>query len=209
VVHFGDYVRDVRDLLDHLRDESDWSSSGGKPVLFGHSLGGLIASHAAAELGAGISGLAMTSPLFGVARPVPAIQVAIGKVVARVAPGLRQPSGLAGSDMSHDAERVKAYDQDPLGFHHVTVGWFLEIQRTHAGSLDVARRISVPVFCIAAGDDRIVSTDATRRFFGALGAATRAELDVRPGLFHEVLNEPDYREHATRLGDRMISWVRT
>jgi alpha-beta hydrolase superfamily lysophospholipase len=209
VDHFEDYVRDVRDLLNRLRDEPVWAASVGKPILFAHSMGGLISSYAAAELGDGIAGLAMTSPFFGVARPVPAIQVAIGKVVARVAPRLRQPSGLQAGDMTHDAARVKAYAEDPLGFQHVTVGWFLEIQRAQASAVDVARRLSVPVFCIAGGDDRVVSLDATRRFFGALGTATRAELVVLPGLFHEVLNEPEYRELATRLGDRMISWVGT
>jgi alpha-beta hydrolase superfamily lysophospholipase len=206
VERFSDYVRDVRDLLAHLEGDPAWKGDK-PPVLFGHSLGGCVASFAAAELGGKISGLAMTSPFFGVGRPVPAIQIALGKVVAKFAPKLRQPSGLSGKDMTHDVERVRAYDQDPLGFSYVTVGFFLQVQEAQAQAASIARRIAVPALCIAGGDDRVVSVEATRRFFDALRAGNpRAELDVRPGLLHEVLNEPVYPELSRTLADRMVSW---
>ncbi|HVU03093.1 MAG TPA: lysophospholipase [Polyangiaceae bacterium] len=203
---FEDYVRDVRDLLRHLEGDPSFRHPR-PPVLFGHSLGGLIASFAAAELGSGVAGLALTSPFFGIAKPPPKLQAALGRLVAKVAPGLRQPSGLSGQDMTHDQARVQAYDADPLGFHHVTVGWFVAVTAAQERASERASRIHVPFFCIAGGDDRVVSLPATRRFVDALGSPDR-ELDVRPGLFHEVLNEPDYRDHAGRLGDHMVSWSR-
>lgn len=206
VDRFSDYVGDVTALLALLESSPEWKG-GGPPVLFGHSMGGLIASHSALALGGRVSGLAMTSPFFAVAKPVPAVQVVLGKLVARLAPRLRQPSGLAGSDVSHDPKVVASYDSDPLGFHHVTVGWFTEISRAQADIMDRAGALTTRCFCIAAGDDRLVSVAATQRFFERLGSKDK-ELDVRPGLFHEVLNEPDYRDHAGRLGERMLGWCR-
>jgi alpha-beta hydrolase superfamily lysophospholipase len=206
VAQFSDYVRDVSDLLRKLESFPEWLGVR-PPVLFGHSLGGLIASHSALALGPLVSGLALTSPFFGVAKPPLAIQRALAPIVARLAPTLRQPSGLKGRDMTHDENIVKAYDSDPLRFSHVTVGWFNEVSRAQADLMERARTLTAPCFCIAAGDDRAVSVAATRRFFDLLGSADK-ELDVRPGLFHEVLNEPEFRDHAGRLADRMLNWTK-
>lgn len=206
VVKFSDYVRDVTDLLAKLESISEWSGDS-RPALFGHSMGGLIAAHSALTLGSRVNGLALTSPFFDVAKPPLAIKRALGPIVARIAPTLKQPSGLKGRDMTHDEGIARAYDADPLGFPHVTVGWFNEISRAQAELMDRAPTLHVPCFCIAAGDDRAVSVAATRRFFDLLGSSEK-ELDVRPDLFHEVLNEPDYRDHAGRLADRMLSWAK-
>jgi alpha-beta hydrolase superfamily lysophospholipase len=200
----GEYVRDVTSVLGAAEHDSAWSA-GGRPVLFGHSLGGLVATHAALELVDRIAGLAMTSPFFGLARPVPGIQLGLAKVFGKLAPRLRQPSGLVGSDLTHDPEIAASYDHDPLGFHHVTAGWFLAVVAAQREAMAVAPRVKVPAYCIAAGDDRVVSTPATERIFGALGSPEK-ELDVRAGLFHEVLNEPDWREHASRLAERITRW---
>lgn len=204
VAAFDEYVSDVERWISHLESVDGWASERA-PVLFGHSMGGLIATHVALRGSGRFSGLALTSPFFGLAKPVPKIQLWLASVASRITPGLRQPSGLKGSDMSHDPNVVARYDSDPLGFHHVTARWFTETSRAQTEAFQNANRITLPLFCIAAGDDRVVSVDATRRLFDRVGSREK-ELDVRPGLFHEVLNEPDWREHARRLGERMLRW---
>lgn len=201
---FDDYVSDVQRVMPRLDSVEGWTS-GSAPVLFGHSMGGLVATHVVLRDPARWCGLSMSSPFFGLAKPVPKVQVLLGKVASRIAPGLRQPSGLKGSDVSHDPEIVSRYDLDPLGFHHVTARWFTEVVAAQAKAFQDAARLTLPILCIAAGDDRLVSVEATRRFIERAGASHK-DLDVRPGLFHEVLNEPDWREHAQRFGERMLSW---
>jgi acylglycerol lipase len=202
---FSDYVRDVTAVLDALGREPEWQA-GKKPVLFGHSMGGLVTAHTTLSLGDRVAGLALTSPFFGLAKPVPALQRVLASVAGRLAPQLKQPSGLKGSDCTHDVEIARAYDADPLGFKFVRAGWFLEIMQAHRELFASASRFRLPLFCIAAGEDRLVSTPATERFFAVAGSQEK-ELDVRPGLFHEVLNEPDWQAHASRLADRMLRWV--
>jgi alpha-beta hydrolase superfamily lysophospholipase len=201
---FSDYVSDVRALFDLLQTEPGWTG-GTKPVLFGHSMGALIASHSALVLGDRISGLALTSPFIGVARTVPPAQVALGRVLARFVPGLRQPSGLKGSDCTRNTEIAARYDEDPLRFKHVTIGWFNAISQAQRDLLSRAPELRTRLFCVAAGDDRVVSLEATRRFF-ALAGSTEKELDVRDGLYHEVLNEPEWEPIAARLAERMLAW---
>jgi len=202
---FDDYVNDVRDVLAFLEKSPDWTGPG-RPVLFGHSMGALIAAHTALLVGDRTAGLAMTSPFFDVKKKVPAIQVGVGKIVSRFSPGLRQPSGLRGEDVCHDPAVVARYDTDPLRFNHVTVGWFVATEKAQEELFARAPALRSPIYCIAAGDDRLVSLDATRRFFERAGSAEK-ELDVAPGLFHEVLNEPDWREHARKLAERMVLWA--
>lgn len=204
VNRFSDYVDDVIAFVSSLAGEPEWQG-GRAPVVFGHSMGALLAAHVVLGMKNAVAGLALTSPFLGLAKPVPRVQHALGTFVARILPGLRQPSGLQGKDISHDPEIVARYDTDPLGFRHVTVRWFVEVERAQAALLRAAPQFDLPIFAIAAGDDRVVSLAAVRRFFETVSSREK-ELDVRPGLFHEVLNEPDWRDHTARLGERMLSW---
>jgi alpha-beta hydrolase superfamily lysophospholipase len=205
VASFDDYVRDVGALLGDLERAPSWKG-GAKPMLFGHSLGGLISTHYALSHGAGLQGLALTSPFYGLALHVPKVQLVLGKLVSRVAPTLKQPSRLQGSDLTHDAALASTYDHDPHHFDHVTVGWFEQVRQAQEILQTRAAELTLPVFCIAAGDDRVVSVPAVRRVFDAF-RSTDKELDVRTGLFHEVLNELDWRDHAVRLAERMVRWT--
>jgi alpha-beta hydrolase superfamily lysophospholipase len=150
VTEFDDYVRDVYALLKAL-DGDPVFSEGPPPVLFGHSLGGLIATHAALSLNKLLSGLALSSPFYGLALAVPKVQVILGKLVAKLTPTLKQPSGLKGTDLTHDAALAATYDHDPLHFDHVTVGWFGQVAKAQERLQDRAPRLELPVFCIAAG----------------------------------------------------------
>jgi alpha-beta hydrolase superfamily lysophospholipase len=203
---FADYLRDVTDVLSALGKNAVWPGSK-KPVLFGHSMGGLVAAHAALLLGDRVAGLAMTSPFFAVARPVPKHLLLLAKIGSRIAPKLRQPSGLSGKDLTHDAAIAKAYDEDPLGFPHVTTRWFAEIGRAQEELFARAPSMKTRLYCIASGDDRAASVDATRRFFARVGTAPGdRELVVRDDLYHEVLNEPVWPELASLLANRMLRW---
>jgi alpha-beta hydrolase superfamily lysophospholipase len=204
VTEFDDYVRDVYALLKAL-DGDPVFSEGPPPVLFGHSLGGLIATHAALSLNKLLSGLALSSPFYGLALAVPKVQVILGKLVAKLTPTLKQPSGLKGTDLTHDAALAATYDHDPLHFDHVTVGWFGQVAKAQERLQDRAPRLELPVFCIAAGEDRVVAVEKTRQAFAGFRSKDK-ELDVRSGLFHEILNEPDWRDHAVRFAERAVRW---
>jgi alpha-beta hydrolase superfamily lysophospholipase len=202
---FREYLEDVNAVLGELERHDRWPA-GKKPVLFGHSLGGLIAASVAAEAPARFAGLAMTSPFFGLALRVPKVKVWAGRVVSRILPTLSQPSGLKGSELTHDVDLAARYDQDPLHFSHVTARWFAEMEDAQTGLLKSAPRLTLPMFCLAAGDDRVASTPATQRLF-ARAASKDKELVVLQDLYHEVLNEPDRDQYIATLAERMIRWA--
>jgi alpha-beta hydrolase superfamily lysophospholipase len=202
---FGEYVDDVNAVLAELERHDRWPA-GKKPVLFGHSLGGLISASVAAEAPERFAGLAMTSPFFGLALSVPKVKVWAGRMMSRILPTLSQPSGLKGSQLTHDADLAARYDQDPYHFSHVTARWFTEMEDAQTGLFTRAPRLTMPMFCLAAGDDRVASTPATRRLF-ALAASKDKELIVLQDLYHEVLNELDRDQHIATLAERMVRWA--
>ncbi|HEX3596712.1 MAG TPA: alpha/beta fold hydrolase, partial [Polyangiaceae bacterium] len=205
VMNVGEYVSDARAVLAALAEQPEWKNAPGRPVLFGHSMGGLVASELAFVSRREIAGMAATSPLFGMKRVISGLELMGGKLALRVLPKLRQSAGLVGTDMTHDPNAAKSYDADPYHFGHVTMGWVFAILESQSKTLERAEQFDTPLFCIAAGDDRVVSNAATERFFERAGSREK-ELDVSPGSFHELLNEPDWRHHASRLAERMLRW---
>lgn len=204
VLAFEDYVRDATALLDELRADAQFGRIE-RPALFGHSLGGLISTHLALSAQERFSGLALTSPFFGLALEVPAVKLALGRGMSRWFPRFSQPTGLSGAHVTHDAEIARAYDTDPLGVKRCSARWFTETTRAQEEALARASELRLPVFVMAAGDDRVAALAATRRVFERV-ASPNKELRVLDGLYHEVLNEVDRAPLIAALATRIRGW---
>jgi alpha-beta hydrolase superfamily lysophospholipase len=200
VASFDEYVADVR-TVQRLAVER----CPRLPLfLVGHSQGGLVVLRHALTHPEGVSGIIVDSPVLGVhpsSRPSAALKLLAG-VLARVAPRLRLPSGLDATRISRDPAVVRAYLADPLVSRSVSSGWFMAMQETLALVHDAAPRFSVPALVMAAGDDRLVDSEATREW------TVRAPRELVTfvlweGLYHEAFNEPE-REQVFR---RMETWL--
>jgi len=200
VESFREYLRDVDEMLRELERDDGWKASG-PPVLFGHSLGGLIALHAAVEFEPWVRGLAMTSPFFGLSLAVPLWKRKLGSLTSSLVPTLSLPSGLSGADVTRDERASRDYDADPLVFPNATARWFAETSRVQAESFKVARRVRVPAACLLAGADRVASTPTSQR---VLAGVKDCRLQVVDGAYHEILNDPGWERWADWLADEML-----
>jgi alpha-beta hydrolase superfamily lysophospholipase len=197
---FQDFLDDGTELEHLVRDRLP----GLPAVLFGHSFGGLVATSMALTRPSPWRALALSSPFFDVAQPVPAAPKRIaGAIASRIAPAFALPTGLSGKDVTHDPERARAYDEDPLGFPTATARWFTETRAAQARALAHASSLKLPLLVVAALADRLVSPARARAFFDGAGSADKT-WDGREGLFHEVLNEVDWRPIADRFGEWMV-----
>src|SRR5579859_7213902 len=111
IMSFDDYVGDELELIDAL-EKDDGFRRLGPPVLFGHSLGGLITIHVALRAQDRFSGVALSSPWLGLALPVPAVKVLAGRVLSRFLPSVSLDAGLKGSDTTRNREMAEAYDRE-------------------------------------------------------------------------------------------------
>jgi alpha-beta hydrolase superfamily lysophospholipase len=135
----------------------------------------------------------LSAPFFGLALEVPRVKVLAGQIASRVYPKLGLPSGLAGQDLTHDPVRAKAYDDDPLVFKNATARWFTEAMRAQRAALASASRLAMPLYVTFGTADKVASLGAAKVFADAAGSADKT-WDPREGLFHEVLNEPSWKD---------------
>ncbi|MCE2913338.1 MAG: lysophospholipase [Pseudomonadota bacterium] len=185
-------LADVTQVMDNFRD-------GGRHVLLGHSMGGLVAArHVAeglAELPARwqreVDALVLSSPALDPG--MNGLQKLLLAVLGPLAPGLALGNGLQPAWISRDPSVVAAYTADPLVHDRVTPALVRFI--VDGGTLvrQLAPRWRVPTLLMWAGADRCVAPAGSAAF---ASAAPGGVLTARqwPGLAHEIFNEPERAE---------------
>jgi alpha-beta hydrolase superfamily lysophospholipase len=173
-------------------------------VLFGHSFGGLVAASVAIARPAAWRALALSGPFFGVATPVSFPKRLAGRIATRIAPTLAIPTGLGGKDVTHDVERARAYDEDPLVFKTATARWFSETEAAQDRALAQAGSLTMPLLVVVGMSDPVVSVARTQVFFDAAGSSDKT-WDGRDGMLHEVLNEVAWRPVADRFAELILA----
>jgi alpha-beta hydrolase superfamily lysophospholipase len=192
---FDDYLDDIAELK-HVVDAQVPTAP---RILFGHSFGGLVAAASAIADRSSWRGLVLSAPYFRVALSIPPTARFAGKVASTIAPRMALPHGLHGADMTHDPARARAYDEDPMVFKSVTGRWYTESEAAQKRTLAHARSVTMPLYVLMGTADRIARLDAARAFFTAAGSADKT-WDAPEGLFHEALNELEWRPIADRIG---------
>ncbi|MES2209211.1 MAG: lysophospholipase [Chloroflexota bacterium] len=193
VDRFDRFHDDVEDRLAATR-----AALPGRPViLYGHSMGGLIA------LGYTLSErpkpdlLVLSAP--GIDDDLAAWKHKLAPLLARVAPRLSIPNGITPAMLSRDDDRQEAARTDELmlGASTAKLGAaaFAEQARVRAA----ASGLAVPALVIHGLDDPIVPARATEPL-AALGIVTRR---TYPGIRHELHNEP---EGPAIIAD-VIAWI--
>jgi alpha-beta hydrolase superfamily lysophospholipase len=198
VARFDEYLDDAAELARLVGDRAH-----GAPVfLFGHSMGGLVASLSAIEAPRTWRGLLLSAPFFGLSMEVPAAKRILGRVASRLAPALGIPAGIKSTDLSHDPVRQREHEHDPLVFPNATARWFREAQKAQERALARAKSLVMPLYEVFGTEDRLAKFETGRAFFDAAGSQDRT-FDERPGLFHEVLNELEWKD----IAGKMEAWM--
>jgi len=165
----------------------------GQPVfLYGHSMGGNQVINYALRRHPKIAGVIATGPWLKLAFEPPAIKVALGRFMNNIFPAFTQANGLDTSGLSHDAEVVRLYDNDPLGHDKVSARLFVSMYESGLWALDHASELALPLLLMHGGADPITSAEASRQF--ADKAGSKVTLRIWDGLYHEIHNEPEQAE---------------
>ena len=144
----------------------------------------------------------LTAPNLGIGVPVPALKRLAGRITSVLLPGFGLPSGLHGKDMTHDAAVARAYDADPLVFKNARARWFTETVAAHARALARAPSFRAPLYVAMGTEDHVGDFAAARAFYDAAGSTDKV-FHAHQGLFHEILNEPEWPSIARSMAD----WV--
>ncbi len=169
--------------------------------MLGHSLGGLIALRYATEHQERLVGLILSGALAEL-QDVPAPLRLVGQVLSAVAP--RTPLiGIDPSLVSRDPAVVEAYRHDPLVHHGKLPARTAAEIADAVGALPTAvGAITLPTLVLYGTADRLCPPSGSVMLGERIGAAD-ATVTGYPGLFHEILNEPE----RDAVLDDVIGWL--
>jgi alpha-beta hydrolase superfamily lysophospholipase len=158
------------------------------PVLFGHSMGAVLALDYA---------LAHPKTLVAVVASAPALRstmlpwwrLALANAARVTAPGTGFAHGLDESGMSRDPEVLALRKSDPLVHDRISPRLYFALNEARQRVLREARRLQVPALLLQGMGDRVVEPAGALEFNGAAPHGV-VRLLTYPGVYHEVFNDP-------------------
>lgn len=204
---FDTYVDSVKRFIDAI-------SKSRKQVplfLLGHSMGGAVALMFVIQSTGGrtfrhsgrVRGLLLSGPMIKLPDTVPPLLQKASGVLARLFPLLPvQP--LDARLISRDPEQVRLYDSDPLVYRgrvRARMGYCLLQATSYLHTrLD---KIDVPLWIGHGTADRLVDPQGAQWLYDR-AASTDKTLRLYPGLYHEILNEPEKDSILNEIADWIL-----
>jgi acylglycerol lipase len=193
------YLRRWDDFLDDVEAQLAALRSSGLPVvLFGHSMGALIALTYACSGRPAPDLLVLSAPPLRAS--VPAWQRVLAPLLSRVAPTMVIANPISGDQLARDPAVGIAYFADPLVQPRSTARLGAELFSAMKRGRSELYRLHVPTLVIHGGSDVLVPTAGSE----PLGNLPGVERRVLPGLRHETLNEPEGPETVAGI----VEWLR-
>ena len=175
-------------MLAELETDDAWKALA-PPILFGHSSGGLISIHTALRGAQTASAGSRSRRLIWAWQEVPPVKLVAGTLLSRFLPGVSMPTGMTGADCTRSTDIAEAYDRDPMNFKKANVRWFTETAQLKSEPskrhLDYVRRSTV---CKGRATRSVRSP---RPSASSTGCPRGPPVPCLPGVYHEVLNEPE------------------
>jgi len=178
-------------------------NGGRRWALLGHSLGGLIALDWSYRNPRLVDALVLSAPPFELSLHPAAIKVHAARLIGLLWPGFTQSNQIPPSLLSHDPEIIRAHRADPLVHFRISARLFLELQRMRRYLAGIAASNTIPTLIVQGGADPVSSCAGCAAWAKTAkdGLVTYREY---PGLFHEVLNEPQ----GAAILDEIIVWLK-
>src|SRR5690349_19682638 len=178
------------------------ATRGGRPLfLLGNSMGALVVLDYALERPEGIRGVVAVAPPLG-PLGVPAVLLALGRVMSRVWPGFSLETGMDLSGLARDPAVTERLVSDPLFHRRGSARLSTELTETIARVQAGAARYPMPLLVLHGGSDRMVPPEGSRRFVAAAPRARVRTIEYPDG-YHALL--------ADAGGDRVLadlaSWL--
>lgn len=189
--------------LDHFVNLASKAVPHCKPLLLGHSLGGLMSVSYALKHQDKLKGLILSAPAIALT-PVPVMQVMIAKLLSTVAP--KTPLyPIDGTAISRDPEETIAYEKDPLNYRgKIPARTMVEVLNLLEWLPMAYPTLKLPLLAMHGTDDRLAPDIGSRALVENAGSADKS-LKIYDGYYHEIFNEPP--ADRQRVFDDLDRWI--
>lgn len=158
-------------------------------VMLGHSMGATVAISYTIRHQERLRALILSGPLAAL-EAAPAPLRMLGRVLAVLAPQLPLVD-IDASLVSRDPEVVRDYEADPLNHHgKLPARTIDELARAIDDFPEAVTTITLPVLILYGTADRLAPPSGAQMLERRIGSADKTTI-AYPGLFHEILNEPE------------------
>jgi alpha-beta hydrolase superfamily lysophospholipase len=200
--HCRDFAEMVADLR-LLADQAERWWPGVPRVLFGHSMGGLIAVLYLLRHPDTVRAGALSAPALRLPDDGPRSLRWVAAILGRVAPRLALRTNVDAQALSRDPAVASAYDGDPLVHRRATMGFIRALKAAQGITRVEADRLRVPLLIMQGDADRVVDPAGARELAARLTCPH--QLEILPGYYHELLNEPP--AERARVLALLDAWV--
>lgn len=184
---FGTSVRDVQTFMEHLCATHGLAME--DIFVVAQSVGAVLVSTWAHDYAPKIRGLSLASPAFKVKLYVPLARPGLA-LMHKLFGKFFVTSYVKAKFLTHDEERIRSYEADPLITRPIAVNILLGLYEAADRVVADAQAITLPTQLLISGADWVVHHAPQHRFFERLGSAVKEKIEL-PGFFHDTLGERD------------------
>lgn len=195
---FDDYLVDLINFYAFLQKHKQMKI----PFLFGHSMGGLLATLCAAWGKCPIKGLVLSAPLFGLKTQIPFFKRWFIRWITLIYPHFSIPTPIQPNLLTHDEQIAEEYATDPFILQEINGHWLMELISTINKIYLAAPYIKMPCLVFHGEQDSIADPQATKKFFANINSQRKDFYLVR-GAYHEVFNE----KGRAQLIVKFLEWL--
>lgn len=190
------------DEITFLLDWVEMLQPGQAKIFYSHSMGANLAMNYCLDIRLyQIKGIVATGPWIRLPNPPPSLLIAFARLMNRVWPGFAQSNGLDQNAISSDPAEVQKYVSDPLVHSRISA-------RLAVNMFDAAYRLDhytslfpIPLLLMHGEADQITDPKGTVAFANRVDGDL--EIELWPGMYHEIHNEPGKQ----MVFERVIQWM--
>ncbi len=174
------------------------------PIIFGHSLGGLIAARYVEETGKARM-LILSSPSFSYDKEkVTQGLIELAKFLSFILPFLPMNNRIDPKKLSRNEKTVEDYIKDPLVHDKISVKLAVDFFNEVEKAIHDAGKIKVPTLVIVGTEDKVTPPEGARRFYENLKVEDKAFVEFK-GAYHEIFEDP---EHSEEFYDTIFGFIK-
>jgi alpha-beta hydrolase superfamily lysophospholipase len=194
---FSASVKDVDVFLRHITQEHGIAPA--DIAVVAQSVGAVLAATWAHDYAPRVRCLVLTAPAFKVKLYVPFARPGLA-LIHRLFGNFFVKSYVKAKFLTHDPERIRSYDEDPLIARAISARILLGLYDAAERVVGDAQAIRLPVQLLVSDTDWVVHRGPQDLFFERLGSVVK-EKHLLPGFLHDTLGERDRKLALDKVRD--------